>query len=47
MKWQLITMLTTVTSQSHDSPVSEETTTYLLGIVDFGQVRKNDNRKST
>ena len=36
-----------MTSQSHDSPVSEQTTTHLLGIADFGQVRKNDNRKST
>ena len=37
---QLTTTLTTVTSQSHDSPVPEPTITYLLGIVDFGQVRK-------
>ena len=39
-------MLTTVTSRSHDSPVAEPTITYLLCIVDFGQVRKNDNRKN-
>ena len=32
----------TVTSQSHDLPVPEPTMTYLLGIVNFGRVRKND-----
>ena len=39
--------LLTVTSWSHDLPVLEPTITYLLGIVDFGQVKKSDNNKKT
>ena len=38
-----MSMLVNVTSQSHQLPVTEPTTTYLLGIVDFGEVKRNDN----
>ena len=45
MKQQLTNTLTTVTSQSHDLPVAEPTITYLLGIVDFGQVKQYHKTK--
>ena len=34
--------LNTVTSQSHDVPVPDPTSTYLLGIIDFRQVKQYD-----
>ena len=39
---QNVTTPTTMTSQSHDLPVPETTSIYLLDIVDFGQVKIND-----
>ena len=37
----------TVTSRSHDLPVPEPTLTYLLGIIDFRQVKKMIATKKT
>ena len=35
-----------MTKQSHDLTVAERTQTYLLGIVHFGQVTKDNNIKN-
>ena len=36
-----------MTKQSHGLTVAEQTQTYLLGIVHFGQVTKDNNIKMT